>query len=185
MYLIPEVDKMSGLTALLTRLLGTIEESENEDLMIQRKIIVFCNQRTTVDEVAGILTALGFEVATLHGTMDAPKRKIALDMFLAEPRTILVATGGLAGRGLDLPDVSHVINYDLPMEAHEYVHRVGRTARAGAAGQAVSFVTQYSVASLLEIEKYTGKKLDKLAWGPNEYEAWQGRVSKARQVYSE
>jgi len=105
------------------------------------------------------LRHLGFPAIPLHGDISQDKRLGAITRFKSEPGGILVATD-VASRGLDMPKVDAVVNYDLPTNSKDYIHRVGRTARAGRAGKAISLVTQYDVELLQRIEHVIGKKLD-------------------------
>lgn len=114
-----------------------------------------CNNATRTSQV---LRNLGFNSVCLHGQLSQPKRLGALNKFRAGNMNILVATD-VAARGLDIPSVDLVINYDVPMTAKDYVHRVGRTARAGNAGRAISFVTQYDVEAYQHLEAQLDAKL--------------------------
>lgn len=91
-----------------------------------------------------ILRELGFGAIPLNGDMDQRHRFLALEKFRSGNRNILVATD-VASRGIDIPEVDLVVNYDLPVKSEDYVHRVGRTARAGRGGRAITLVTQYDV----------------------------------------
>ncbi|KAJ2476113.1 ribosomal RNA processing protein [Coemansia sp. RSA 2131] len=105
----------------------------------------------------------------------------ALNKFKSGARKVLVATD-VASRGLDIPAVDMVVNYDIPSFSKDYIHRVGRTARAGRAGRAISFVTQYDVELLQRIEQVIGKKLDEF---PSEKDAimlLQERVNEAQRI---
>jgi ATP-dependent RNA helicase DDX47/RRP3 len=95
---------------------------------------------------------------TQHGQLAQPKRLAALNKFKAGERTILIATD-VAARGLDIPSVDLVINYDLPANSKDYIHRVGRTARAGRSGRAITVVTQYDVELYQRIEHMIGEKM--------------------------
>lgn len=134
---------------LLTTLLG------HED--VQRSII-FVKTRERLAELVGQLHSAGFQCAWLRGEMEQDKRIEALQSFRSGRVTILVATD-VASRGIDLPDVSHVINYDLPRSADLYVHRIGRTGRAGKKGCAINLVEAHDVPMLERIERYTGEKI--------------------------
>ena len=94
----------------------------------------------------------------LHGQLSQPKRLGALSKFKAGARNILVATD-VASRGLDIPNVDLVLNYDIPGHGKDYVHRVGRTARAGKSGRSVAFVTQYDIEAYQRLEGLIGQKL--------------------------
>lgn len=98
-----------------------------------------------------------------------------MNSFKAREKNILIATE-VAARGLDIPDVDFIINYDVPMNAKDYVHRVGRTARAGKAGMALTFVTQYDVEQYLKIENAIGKKLEELKFNENEVLVYHEKV---------
>lgn len=98
-----------------------------------------------------MLRNLGFGAVPIHGQMTQPKRISALNKFKSSERSILVATD-VASRGLDIPSVDVVVNYDVPQNTKDYVHRVGRTARAGRSGRAITMVTQYDVENFQKIE---------------------------------
>ncbi|KAI9164218.1 ribosomal RNA processing protein [Blastocladiella emersonii ATCC 22665] len=121
--------------------------------------IIFTTTVAATNKVALMLRNLGFPAVPIHGQMTQAKRLGALNKFKAGERTILVATDVVA-RGLDIPSVDLVVNYDLPTNSKVYVHRVGRTARAGRAGKAITFVTQYDVELYQKIEALIGKKLE-------------------------
>lgn len=105
-----------------------------------------------------LLRNLGFTAIPLHGQMSQSKRLGSLNKFKAKARSILLATD-VASRGLDIPHVDVVINFDIPTHSKDYIHRVGRTARAGRSGKAITFVTQYDVELFQRIEHLIGKKL--------------------------
>ncbi len=102
---------------------------------------IFTRTCDSTRKVALTLRALGFGAVPIHGQMSQPKRLGALNKFKAGERPILVATD-VASRGLDIPSVDLVVNYDVPANSKDYIHRVGRTARAGRSGRAVTIVTQ-------------------------------------------
>merc|ERR1712083_867602 len=101
----------------------------------------------------------GYASICLHGQMTQAQRLGALSGFKAKENRILVCTD-VASRGLDVPAVDLVVNYDIPKNSKDYIHRVGRTARAGRSGRAVSLVTQYDIELFQRIEHFLGKKLD-------------------------
>jgi superfamily II DNA/RNA helicase len=120
--------------------------------------IVFCNKKHTVDIVAKSLSKHGFNAAPLHGDLDQSVRTKTLDGFRSGEITILVASD-VAARGLDIPAVSHVFNFDVPYHCDDYVHRVGRTGRAGRSGEAYMLVTSADGKYVEAIEKLTKTKL--------------------------
>ena len=126
-----------------------------------RNAIIFCNRKTTVRELNKSLKRSGFRTGEIHGDMDQPQRLAELELFKQGEVSILVASD-VAARGLDIKGVSHVINFDAPWHPDDYVHRVGRTGRAGATGIAYTFVTADDAEHVANIEKLTGQKIDRL-----------------------
>jgi superfamily II DNA/RNA helicase len=124
-----------------------------------KNAIIFCNRKRDVQVVYRSLERHGFSVAALHGDLDQRARMAALDAF-REGRVQLIVCSDVAARGLDIPDVSHVINYDTPHHSEDYVHRIGRTGRAGKAGQALTIVTRADARAIAEIEKLINRKID-------------------------
>jgi superfamily II DNA/RNA helicase len=120
--------------------------------------IVFCNRKRDVDVVAKSLAKHGFDAAPIHGDLDQSMRMKTLEKFRAGELKILVASD-VAARGLDVPSVSHVFNFDVPIHADDYVHRIGRTGRAGRSGQAFMLATPRDAKYVEVIEKLTGKPL--------------------------
>ena len=120
--------------------------------------IVFVNTKRNAERIWAWLEGNGFKSAVLSGDVPQTKRQRLLREFLEGKLPILIATD-VAARGLHIPDVSHVFNYDLPQDAEDYVHRIGRTARVGKDGDAVSFACEDFVYSLPEIEEYIGHKI--------------------------
>lgn len=143
---VPEKFKDCYLTYLLTEFTG-------------HSAIVFTAQCATAQRISLVLRHLGFKALPLHGKMPQTKRLGALNQFKAGGIKILIATD-VASRGLDIPLVDLVLNYDIPQHTKDYIHRVGRTARAGHSGRALNLVTQYDVEQYQKIEEYIGKKLD-------------------------
>ncbi len=120
--------------------------------------LVFVNTKRVAERVAAYLGGNGYETALLTGDVPQKKRQSLLRRFTDGELKIMVATD-VAARGLHIPDVSHVINFDLPQDAEDYVHRIGRTARAGAKGDAISFACDEYVFSMPEIEDYIAHKI--------------------------
>jgi ATP-dependent RNA helicase RhlB len=149
----------------ITQVLYHVANNEKISLLIgflqmidPKRTIVFVNTKRTAEKVWSFLEGNNFHAAILSGDVPQHKRQRLFREFSEGKLPILVATD-LAARGLHIPDVSHIINYDLPQNAEDYVHRIGRTARAGASGDAVSFACEEFVFSLSEIEKFLGYKL--------------------------
>jgi superfamily II DNA/RNA helicase len=133
-------DKREALRRLV-RTQGTIKNA-----------IIFANRKTTVAVLEASLKRHGFNAAALHGDMDQPARLKTLAAFRSGEITYLIASD-VAARGLDIPDVSHVFNFDVPIHADDYVHRIGRTARAGRQGHAFMLVTRMEMKQLKAIEQ--------------------------------
>jgi len=117
--------------------------------------MIFCNRKTTVRELAKSLKSHGFAAGEIHGDMDQPARIAELDQFKAGTINILVCSD-VAARGLDIKGVSHVFNFDTPWHPDDYVHRIGRTGRAGASGRAFTFVAPEDAEAIENVEKLTG-----------------------------
>jgi ATP-dependent RNA helicase RhlB len=127
--------------------------------MDPRRTIVFVNTKRAADLVWGFLEGNDLRAAVLSGDVPQKKRMRLLGEFQSGELPVLVATD-VAARGLHIPDVSHVINYDLPEDSEDYVHRIGRTARAGASGDAISFACETYSFSLPDIESYIGHRIE-------------------------
>ena len=143
---IPSADPAAKRTAL--RALVGAENVKNG--------IVFCNRKTEVDIVAKSLRTHGFDASAIHGDLDQATRMRTLDAFRKGDLKILVASD-VAARGLDIPDVSHVFNYDVPHHADDYVHRIGRTGRAGRSGDTYMLVTPADGRQLDKVLKLIGQ----------------------------
>jgi superfamily II DNA/RNA helicase len=124
-----------------------------------KNAIVFCNRKRDVAILYKSLEKHGFAVGALHGDMDQRARMISLDAFKNGNVDLLVCSD-VAARGLDIPDVSHVFNFDVPTHAEDYVHRIGRTGRAGRLGTALSIVTRGDERNLADIEKLIARPID-------------------------
>jgi ATP-dependent RNA helicase RhlB len=126
------------------------------------RYLIFCNMKTTADRIENLLNSNGFVSASLTGDLPQKKRLRVLSRFKVGALQILVATD-IASRGLHIEGMTHVVNYDLPQDAQDYVHRIGRTARAGASGKAISLACEDDVFSLPEIEDYIKQKIPVMA----------------------
>ncbi|KAL1609906.1 ribosomal RNA processing protein [Paraconiothyrium brasiliense] len=143
--------------------------------------IIFTRTVNETQRIAILLRTLGFGAIPLHGQLSQSSRLGALQKFKSRSRDILVATD-VAARGLDIPSVDLVINLDLPPDSKTYVHRVGRTARAGKSGKAISFVTQYDVEIWLRTETALGKKIEEEVVNKDEAMVLAERVGEAQRV---
>ena len=132
-------DKINGLLELI--------ESE-----LRGRTLVFCNMRRGVDDVAEQLNQNSIKVGALHGDMDQKKRDQVVNRFRKGNLDILIATN-VAARGIDIPEITHVVNFDLPQNAEEYVHRIGRTGRAGRDGKAITFVSEWDFERFMQISE--------------------------------
>jgi len=144
--MIPQPQKLEALTRLLE-----IEPTE--------AVLVFTRTKNAAAQVAERLEARGYSVAALHGDMGQPLRERVIDRLRNGSVEIVVATD-VAARGLDVERISHVVNYDIPNDVEAYVHRIGRTGRAGRPGIAVLFVTPRERRMLQDIERFTGQRVE-------------------------
>lgn len=126
--------------------------------LVEARVIIFANTKRVTEGIWGFLEGNGLRAAILSGDVPQKKRLSLLKAFQHGELPILVATD-VAARGLHIPGVTHVINYDLPEDAEDYVHRIGRTARAGATGEAISFVCETYAFCLPDIERFIGAKI--------------------------
>jgi superfamily II DNA/RNA helicase len=125
-----------------------------------KNAIVFCNRKRDVDVVAKSLQKHGFSAAPLHGDLDQPVRTRTLDAFRNNEIQLLVASD-VAARGLDIPAVSHIFNFDVPFQPDDYVHRIGRTGRAGRSGEAITLVGRGDERSAAAIERLIGQNIER------------------------
>ena len=143
----------------LPLLIGLLRQAE------ARRTLIFVNTKRMAERLERVLGANGFHAQALSGDVPQNKRLKFLRDFHDGKLAVLIATD-VASRGLHIPDVSHVFNYDLPQDAPDYVHRIGRTARAGAEGDAISFACEEFAVSLPEIEAFLGHKIPYAAITP-------------------
>ncbi|HET9810714.1 MAG TPA: DEAD/DEAH box helicase [Sphingomicrobium sp.] len=122
------------------------------------RALVFSRTKHGADKIVRLLEAAGIPANAIHGNKSQPQRERALAAFRSGQMKVLVATD-IAARGIDIPGVSHVVNFDLPDVAEQYVHRIGRTARAGASGIAVAYCSHEERGNLRDIERLTRQKL--------------------------
>ena len=164
----PELIKIEADTLTADRATQRMYHVANEDKLpllvgllrseAPSRCLIFINTKREAERVSDTLNANGMHAAILSGDVAQAKRQRTLQDF-AEGKTPLLVATDVAARGLHIPEVSHVINYDLPQDAEDYVHRIGRTARAGAKGDAISLCCESYVYSLPDIESYVGHKL--------------------------
>ncbi|MFZ5573600.1 MAG: DEAD/DEAH box helicase [Pseudomonadota bacterium] len=143
-------DNMDHKTRLLDALLRDVDMTQ---------AIVFAATKKSAEEISDLLSGSGFAADSLHGDMQQGQRNRALQRLRDGRTRVLVATD-VAARGIDVATISHVINFDLPRQAEDYVHRIGRTGRAGRTGIAVSFAGMREVGLVKNIERYTGSRID-------------------------
>jgi len=129
------------------------------DVNLPKSVIIFCNRTPTADYLTHLLRLLEHRVTALHSKLRQRQRIDNLGRFRASAARILVATD-VAARGLDIPEVGLVVNYDIPRDPDDYIHRVGRTARAGRKGEAVTFVGQRDVQLVQAIESRVGRQME-------------------------
>jgi superfamily II DNA/RNA helicase len=129
-----------------------------------RNAIIFSNRKTTVRELASSLKRSGFSVGQIQGDMDQADRIAEFDRFKKDEINILVASD-VAARGLDVKGVSHVINFDVPWQPDDYIHRIGRTGRAGMKGIAITLATSADADAVAGIEKLTGMRIERAKAG--------------------
>ncbi|XP_030333959.1 probable ATP-dependent RNA helicase DDX47 isoform X2 [Strigops habroptila] len=165
---IPSKFKDSYLVYILNELAGN-------------SFMIFCSTCNNTQRTALLLRNLGFTAIPLHGQMSQNKRLGSLNKFKAKARSILLATD-VASRGLDIPHVDVVINFDIPTHSKDYIHRVGRTARAGRSGKSITFVTQYDVELFQRIEHLIGKKLPAFPMQEEEVMMLTERVAEAQRI---
>ncbi|HHU59177.1 MAG TPA: ATP-dependent helicase, partial [Bacteroidales bacterium] len=134
------------------------------------KILVFVRTKVRAERVVKAMERVGLKAEAIHGDLAQKDRSLVMDRFRSGNNKVLVATD-VSARGIDIAAVSYVINYDLPDEAENYVHRVGRTGRGTSRGVAVSFCSTEEKERLREIEQYLDKPVKVLEMDPADYEA--------------
>ena len=160
-----EVSRAASTNADITAFKVPVKSRSKKDTLrwflendLVETAIIFANRKTTVRELNQSLTRFGFRSSEIHGDMDQSSRIKELDRFKAGEVSILVASD-VAARGLDIKGVSHVFNYDTPWHPDDYVHRIGRTGRAGAKGRAFTFVSEEDAEAISNVEKLTGSPI--------------------------
>jgi len=156
------ITKSESTNTSIAQFYYVVQERERDDALVRlidyktpTKCIVFCRMKAEVDRLVSHLTSQGFKVGGLHGDMEQKQREIAIRGFKNGAVEIFVATD-VAARGLDVNDVSHVFNYHIPFDSESYVHRIGRTGRAGKTGEAITLVSPNELRTIKRIEKDVG-----------------------------
>jgi ATP-dependent RNA helicase DDX47/RRP3 len=149
--------------------------------LASNSIIIFTRTVHDAQRLSIMLRSLGFPAVPLHGQLSQSQRLGALGKFKSGDRKLLVATD-VASRGLDLPSVDIVINFDIPTHSKDYIHRVGRTARAGRSGKSITMVTQYDVELVQRIEKVIDKKMELWPTDKEEVMLLKERVDEAARL---
>lgn len=164
-----EVVPQSSVSDLIEQNLYLVEKEQKSDLLInllkverERTVLVFSRTKHRVDRIAKTLNRTGIRCEAIHGNKSQSSRQQALSNFKSQKTKVIIATD-IAARGLDIAHLDLVINYDLPDVAETYVHRIGRTGRAGMTGRALTFCSQEERAMIKSIQLLTGKKLRTLS----------------------
>ncbi len=144
-----------------------------------KNAIIFCNRKRDVAILLKSLLKHGFNAGALHGDMDQMSRMATLDAF-REGRITLLAASDVAARGLDIPDVSHIFNFDVPWQSDDYVHRIGRTGRAGKEGRSLTIVTPEDTVRLTDIEKMLGAPVTWIGDPPSAEDMENGKRRRGR-----
>ena len=163
-----KLNSVDQLSATTVQQIITADDATHKERLVQwllsnephRKAMIFCNTRAQVDRLYGHLVALDYKAFVLHGEKDQKDRKLAIDRFRQGGSKVLVATD-VAARGLDIDDLDLVINFDMPRSGDEYVHRIGRTGRAGASGLAISLICHNDWNLMSSIERYLKQSFER------------------------
>lgn len=150
--------KQSAYVCYETQKMGIIKDIFKSDDL--KRVIIFCGSKMKVKQVAGALQRKHINCGEMHSDLDQAMRDEVMFKFKSGQFDVLVATD-IVARGIDIDDISMVINYDVPHDAEDYVHRIGRTARAARKGSAITFVSDDDIYYFQQIEKFLGKQVDK------------------------
>ena len=150
--------KQSAYVCYETQKMGIIKDIFKSDDL--KRVIIFCGSKMKVKQVAGALQRKHINCGEMHSDLDQAMRDEVMFKFKSGQFDVLVATD-IVARGIDIDDISMVINYDVPHDAEDYVHRIGRTARAARKGSAITFVSNDDIYYFQQIEKFLGKQVDK------------------------
>src|SRR5688572_24660776 len=171
-----EASPQSTAATTVEQSVYSVRQDKKNDLLIDllkqthwEQVLVFTARKTGADQLLERLRKAGISAEVLHGDKDMKQRGRALAEFAAGKVQVLVATD-VAQRGLDIEGISHVVNYDVPRNPEDYVHRIGRTGRAGAEGTAVTFMSGGELAAVKDIERVIGAKLPRISLPGFDYE---------------
>jgi ATP-dependent RNA helicase RhlE len=160
-----EVDSMGTSAHSVEQVVYPVEQEKKSELLSYligsrnyKHVLVFVRKKESADEVASYLNMTGLKTAVIHGGKSSGERSRALEGFKEEKIRVLVATD-IAARGLDIPTLGVVINYDIPHVTGDYIHRIGRTGRAGAKGLAITLISPREMVALKDVERLMGKTL--------------------------
>jgi ATP-dependent RNA helicase RhlE len=181
-----EIARREETTPKITQSVRHVASSGKQALLAEllrepdfKRVLVFTRTKHGANKVAERLEATGVQVDAIHGNKSQPQRERALRDFKSGRARVLVATD-IAARGIDVTGVSHVINFDLPVEPESYVHRIGRTARAGAEGIAIAFCDPAERSALKQIEKLMGEKIPVVGDAPAEIQQFRQPAQQPR-----
>jgi superfamily II DNA/RNA helicase len=181
----PPATVVNTITQLF-RFCPTTEDWEKREVLREliraervKNAIIFCNRKRDVAILLKSLQKHGFNAGALHGDMDQMSRMATLDAF-REGRITLLAASDVAARGLDIPDVSHIFNFDVPWQADDYVHRIGRTGRAGKEGRSLTIVTPDDIKQLRDIERMLGAPVTWIGEPPSAEDLANGERRRGR-----
>jgi len=171
-----EAAPQSTVAANVEQLVYSVRREKKPALLLEllkathwEQVLVFTATKIGADMLEARLSAAGIKVEVMHGDRDMRQRHRALERFADGKVQVLVATD-VAQRGLDIEGISHVVNYDVPRQPEDYVHRIGRTARAGASGTAVTFMSAGDIALLKDIERLLGYPVERISLPEYDYE---------------
>ena len=160
-----EVDSMGTSAHSVEQIVYPVEKEKKTELLSYligsrnyKQVLVFTRKKEVADEVSNELNLSGLKTAVIHGGKSSGERSRALEGFKEGKVRVLVATD-IAARGLDIPDLSVVINYDIPHVTGDYIHRIGRTGRAGAKGLAITLISPVEMVALKDVERLMGKSI--------------------------
>ena len=172
-----EAARPSTVADKVAQTLYSVRQEKKPDLLVEllkqthwEQVLVFTARKSGADVLLNRLQAAGIEADVMHGDKDQKHRRRALDAFTNGHVQVLVATD-VAQRGLDIEGISHVVNYDVPQDADDYVHRIGRTGRAGASGTAVTFMAAHEIGLVRDIERVLGSELPRISLQGFDYES--------------